>query len=359
MAANKKLLFLPGDGIGPEVVGEVRRVIDWMAGARAAAFDITEDLVGGAAIDAHGVPLTEATMAAAMGVDAILLGACGGPRWDGVDFDIRPEAGLLRLRKDLELFANLRPAIVFSALAEASSLKTELVAGLDILIVRELTGGVYFGEPRGIETLPDGQRRGVNTQVYTTSEIERVARVAFDLARQRRRRVTSVDKANVLEVSQLWRAVVESVSGDYGDVELRHMYVDRAAMELVANPGQFDVLLTGNLFGDILSDEASAMCGSLGLLPSASVGGDVAIYEPVHGSAPDIAGRGIANPIGAIRSGALMLSHSFGLSDEAAAVEAAVCSVLDAGLRTADVAGPGDTPVGTEAFAAAVAEALT
>ncbi len=365
MAANKKLLFLPGDGIGPEVVAEVRRVIDWMAGARAAAFDITEDLVGGAAIDAHGVPLTEATMAAAMGVDAILLGACGGPRWDGVDFDIRPEAGLLRLRKDLELFANLRPAIVFAALAEASSLKTELVAGVDILIVRELTGGVYFGEPRGIETLPDGQRRGVNTQVYTTSEIERVARVAFDLARKRGNRLCSVEKANVMESGLLWREEVTRVHGAaFADVELSHMLADNCAMQLVRNPKQFDVIVTDNLFGDMLSDVASMLTGSLGMLPSASLGAADssgrrrALYEPVHGSAPDIAGENKANPLAAILSFAMMLRYSFDMQEDADMIERAVENTLEQGLRTGDIMQDGKTLVSTTEMGEAVVAEL-
>ncbi len=365
MAANKKLLFLPGDGIGPEVVGEVRRVIDWMADARQAAFDITEDLVGGAAIDTHGVPLTEATLASAMDSDAVLLGACGGPKWDGVDFDIRPEAGLLRLRKDLELFANLRPALVFSALAEASSLKTELVEGLDILIVRELTGGVYFGEPRGIEVLPDGQRRGVNTQVYTTSEIERVARVAFDLARKRGNRLCSVEKANVMESGLLWREEVTRVHGEeFADVELSHMLADNCAMQLVRTPKQFDVIVTDNLFGDMLSDVASMLTGSLGMLPSASLGAADssgrrrALYEPVHGSAPDIAGENKANPLATILSFAMMLRYSFDMQEDADMIERAVENTLDAGLRTGDIMQDGKTLVSTTEMGEAVVEEL-
>ena len=365
MATNKKLLFLPGDGIGLEVVGEVRRVIDWMADARQAAFDITEDLVGGAAIDAHGVPLTEATLETAMSADAVLLGACGGPKWDGVAFDIRPEAGLLRLRKDLELFANLRPAIVFSALADASSLKPELVAGLDILIVRELTGGVYFGEPRGIETLPDGQRRGVNTQVYTTSEIERVARVAFDLARKRGNRLCSVEKANVMESGLLWREEVTRLHGEeFADVELSHMLADNCGMQLVRTPKQFDVIVTDNLFGDMLSDVASMMTGSLGMLPSASLGAADssgrrrALYEPVHGSAPDIAGQNKANPLAAIMSFAMMLRYSFDMQEDADMVERAVENVLDAGLRTGDIMQDGKTLVSTTEMGEAVVAEL-
>jgi 3-isopropylmalate dehydrogenase len=365
MAANKKLLFLPGDGIGPEVVGEVRRVIDWMAVARQAAFDITEDLVGGAAIDAHGVPLAAATLETAMSVDAVLLGACGGPKWDGVAFDIRPEAGLLQLRKDLELFANLRPAIVFSALAEASSLKPELVAGLDILIVRELTGGVYFGEPRGIETLPDGQRRGINTQVYTTSEIERVARVAFDLARKRDNRLCSVEKANVMESGLLWREEVTRVHGEeFPDVELSHMLADNCGMQLVRTPKQFDVIVTDNLFGDMLSDVASMLTGSLGMLPSASLGAADssgrrrALYEPVHGSAPDIAGQNKANPLAAILSFAMMLRYSFDMQEDADMIERAVENTLDAGLRTGDIMQDGKTLVSTTEMGEAVVAEL-
>ena len=352
--SDVQVVALPGDGVGPEVTAAMIHVLEAVADRRGHTVRVDSHDVGWAAWESQGTPLPHSTLDACRSGPAVFLGAVGDPRAEGQPPEERPEHALLRLRSELGCFANLRPARVDEALVSISALRPEIAAGCDLVIVRELTGGLYYGTPRG----SDG-RRAVNTLVYEADEIERVARVAFDLARQRRRRVTSVDKANVLEVSQLWRAVVESVAGEYGDVELRHMFVDRAAMELVTNPSQFDIVLTGNLFGDILSDEASAMCGSLGLLSSASVGGDVAIYEPVHGSAPDIAGQGIANPIGAIRSGALMLSYSFGLSDEAAAVEAAVCSVLDAGLRTADVAGPGDTPVGTEAFAAAVAEALT
>jgi len=365
MAANKKLLFLPGDGIGPEVVAEVRRVIDWMANARQAAFDITEDLVGGAAIDAHGVPLTKATLDAALSADAVLLGACGGPKWDGVEFDVRPEAGLLRLRKDLELFANLRPAIVFSALAEASSLKSELVAGLDILIVRELTGGVYFGEPRGIEILPDGQRRGINTQVYTTSEIQRVARVAFDLARKRDNRLCSVEKANVMESGLLWREEVTRVhSSEFADVELSHMLADNCGMQLVRTPKQFDVIVTDNLFGDMLSDVASMLTGSLGMLPSASLGATDssghrrALYEPVHGSAPDIAGEGKANPLATILSFAMMLRYSFDMQEDAELIERAVENALDAGLRTGDIMQDDKTLVSTTEMGEAVVAEL-
>ncbi|MEX2628769.1 MAG: 3-isopropylmalate dehydrogenase [Tistlia sp.] len=354
MPANKSLLVLPGDGIGPEVMGQVRRVVDWMDKRRAVTFDLAEDLVGGAAIDAHGIPVTDATVEKAMNVDAVLLGAVGGPKWDNLDFSKKPERGLLRLRKDLQLYANLRPALCFEALVDASTLKPEIVSGLDIMIVRELTGGVYFGEPRGIETLPNGERRGVNTQVYTTSEIRRVAAVAFELARKRSGRVTSCEKANVMESGVLWREEVQRLHDEsFQDVELSHMYADNAAMQLVRNPKQFDVIVTDNLFGDILSDEASMLTGSLGMLPSASLG-DVdetgrrkAMYEPVHGSAPDIAGQGKANPIATVLSLAMALRYSFDLAEDADLVEAAVERVLAKGIRTADIQAPGSQVVST------------
>jgi 3-isopropylmalate dehydrogenase len=365
MTANKKLLFLPGDGIGPEVVGQVRRIAEWLASRRGIAFDIDEDLVGGCSIDRHGVPVTDAVMEKALAADAVLLGAVGGPKWDNVDFAIRPEAGLLRLRKDLELFANLRPAIVFPALAEQSTLKREVVEGLDILIVRELTGGVYFGEPRGIFDLPNGERKGVNTQVYTTSEIRRVAAVAFDLARKRRGKVCSVEKMNVMESGRLWREEVGKLHQEsFSDVELTHMLADNCAMQLVRNPKQFDVIVTDNLFGDMLSDEASMLTGSLGMLPSASLGAADAsgrrraLYEPVHGSAPDIAGQGKANPLATILSFAMMLRYSFDLGTEADMIEKAVADALDAGVRTGDIAGPGTSPVSTSGMGDAVLERL-
>ncbi len=357
--------MLPGDGIGPEVMGEVRRVIDWMDRRRHVGFAVTEGLIGGAAIDAEGTPLSETTLAAAMGADAVLLGACGGPRWADVAFAIRPEAGLLRLRKDMELFANLRPALVFDALAEASSLKTDLVAGLDIMIVRELTGGVYFGEPRGIETLPDGARRGVNTQVYTTSEIARVARVAFDLARKRDGRVCSVEKSNVMESGLLWRQEVTQLhAAEYADLALSHMLADNCGMQLVRQPKQFDVILTDNLFGDMLSDVAAMLTGSLGMLPSASLGpADSsgrrrALYEPIHGSAPDIAGRGKANPLATLLSFAMMLRYSFDMEEDAALLEAAVDHTLTGPLRTGDIMQPGKTLASTTQMGAAVIAAL-
>jgi 3-isopropylmalate dehydrogenase len=365
MTANKRLLFLPGDGIGPEVMGEVTRVIGWLGDRQALKFDVEEGLVGGAAIDADGVPLTDATMATAMEADAVLLGAVGGPKWDSLPFAIKPERGLLRLRKEMALFANLRPALCFDALVEASTLKPEVVAGLDIMIVRELTGGVYFGEPRGIEDLPDGGRRGINTQVYTTEEIIRVARVAFELARKRSGRVCSVEKANVMESGVLWREEVTKLhAGDYADVELSHMYADNCAMQLVRNPKQFDVILTDNLFGDILSDTAAMLTGSLGMLPSASLGAAdetgrrKALYEPVHGSAPDIAGEGQANPLATVLSFAMMLRYSFDLGREADLIEAAVNQVLASGKRTADIMSEGCERVSTSAMGGALLDAL-
>ena len=361
MAANKKLLMLPGDGIGPEVMGEVKRVIDWMDKHRTVSFDITEGLVGGSAYDAHGTPLTDETMADAMGVDAVLLGAVGGPKWETLPFEVQPERGLLRLRKEMELFANLRPAVVFDDLAEASSLKLDVVKGLDIMIVRELTGGIYFGEPRGIETLPDGQRRGINTQVYTTNEIRRVASVGFELARKRSNKLCSAEKANVMEAGVLWREEVTRLhKEEYADVELTHMYADNAAMQLVRNPKQFDVIVTDNLFGDILSDEASMCTGSLGMLPSASLGAPDesgrrhAMYEPVHGSAPDIAGSGKANPLATVLSYGMCLRYSFDMLEDADMIDQAVQNVLNAGLRTADIMEAGKKEISTTQMGAAL-----
>lgn len=365
MAANKKVLMLPGDGIGPEVMGEVRRLIDWMDKRRSVTFDVTEDLVGGCAYESHGAAISDATMEVALNSDAVLFGAVGGPQWDNIGFDVRPEAGLLRLRKDMDLFANLRPAICFDALADASSLKKELVGGLDILIVRELTGGVYFGEPRGIEDLPDGQRRGINTQVYTTEEIRRVCRVAFDLAKKRDNRVCSVEKMNVMESGLLWREEATWVhDNEFADVQLSHMLADNCGMQLVRNPKQFDVIVTDNLFGDMLSDVASMLTGSLGMLPSASLGpADEsgrrrALYEPVHGSAPDIAGQGKANPLAMIQSYAMMLRYSFDMGEDADLVEQAVRNVLDAGLRTGDIMQDGKTLVSCEQMGEAVTAEL-
>jgi 3-isopropylmalate dehydrogenase len=360
-----KLLLLPGDGIGPEVMGEVGRALGWLGERRGLRFETESDLVGGAALEAHGVPLTDATLAKALGADAVLFGAVGGPKWDKNPFHLKPEQGLLRLRKELGLFANLRPAICFSPLAEASSLKRELVEGLDIMILRELTGGVYFGEPRGIERLADGTRRAVDTQVYTTPEIERIGRVALELARKRRNKVCSVEKANVMHTGVLWRETMTALhAAEYADVELSHMYADNCAMQLVRAPKQFDVIVTDNLFGDLLSDCAAMLTGSLGMLPSASLGAidaqgrRKALYEPVHGSAPDIAGRGIANPIAMLSSLAMMLRYSFDLGEEADRLEAAITRVLDRGLRTGDIMQPGATKVTTAEMGAAIVAEL-
>src|SRR5690242_4394066 len=365
MAGNKKLLVLPGDGIGPEVMREVRRVIDWMARRRAVSFDIEEDLVGGAAIDARGKPITEETVEKAKAADAVLFGAVGGPKWDKLGFQLRPEIAILTLRKQLDLFANLRPATVLDPLVDASTLKPDIVRGLHILIVRESTGGVYFGEPRGIETLPDGQKRGFDTESYTTNEIERVARVAFELARKRQNRVTSVEKANVMQSGLFWRQTVTALhEREFSDVGLTHMYADNCAMQLVRNPRQFDVIVTSNIFGDLLSDLASMLTGSLGMLPSASLGAPDAsgkrraLYEPIHGSAPDIAGKGIANPLAQIFSFAMLLRHSFAMEDDAALIERAATNVLTSGLRTADVMAPGTAKVGTSVMGESILREL-
>jgi 3-isopropylmalate dehydrogenase len=362
---SHKILLLPGDGIGPEVMVEARRLLSWLQDRRGIGFETEEALVGGCAYEAEGAPLSAATIARAKAADAVILAAVGGPKWDALPFHLRPEAGLLAVRKELELFANLRPALVFDALIDASSLKPEIVRGLDIMIVRELTGGVYFGEPRGISDLPNGERIGINTQVYTTSEIHRVARVAFDLARVRRNHVYSVEKANVMESGRLWREEVAAVHAkDYADVTLANMLADNCAMQLLRNPKQFDVIVTDNLFGDILSDEASMLTGSLGMLPSASLGAvqangkRAAMYEPIHGSAPDIAGKGIANPLAMILSIAMMLRYSFGHAEEADLVEKAVQNVLNAGVRTGDIAAAGQKTVGTAGMGEAVAAEL-
>ena len=316
------ILVLPGDGIGPEVMRQVYRVVEWFERKRIASFELAEDVVGGAAYDAHGTPLTEKTLKAALAADAVLFGAVGGPKWDSLPFPLKPERGLLRLRKEMELFANLRPALVFEPLIGASTLKPEVIRDLDLMIVRELTGGVYFGEPRGIEVLSDGTRRGINTQVYTTPEILRVGRVAFELAKKRRRKVCSVVKAYVMDSGQLWREEMQKLrDAEYPDVELSHMYADNCAMQLVRNPKQFDVIVTDNLFGDLLSDCAAMLTGSLGMLPSASLGAAdssgrrKALYEPVHGSAPDIAGKDAANPLACLLSFAMMLRYSFDMKD--------------------------------------------
>ncbi len=359
---QKNIIILPGDGIGPEVMSEVKKLVGYMNQNALANITYEEYPVGGASIDAHGLPVTDDVIAKAKKADAVLLGAVGGPKWDKVDYNIRPEAGLLKLRKDLQLFANFRPALVFDALADASSLKREIVEGLDILIVRELTGGVYFGEPRGIFDLPDGQRQGINTQVYTTSEIHRVARVAFEAARKRNNRVCSCEKANVMESGKLWREEVTKLhAAEYSDVELTHMYADNCAMQLLRNPKQFDVIVTDNLFGDILSDEAAMLTGSLGMLPSASLGatGATALYEPVHGSAPDIAGQGKANPLATILSFAMALRYSLDLAPLADAVEQAVRDVLNANIRTPDIAIASSKTVSTVQMGDAVLEYLT
>ena len=363
--SNPSLLILAGDGIGPEVMDQVKRIITWFGDKRDLAFDVSEDLVGGAAYDKHGTPLHDDTMAKALEVDAVLLGAVGGPKYDDLDFSVKPERGLLRLRKEMDLFSNLRPAQCFDALADFSSLKKDIVAGLDIMIVRELTSGVYFGEPRGI--FEEGNERvGINTQRYTESEIDRVARSAFELARRRNNKVCSMEKANVMESGILWREVVQKVHDeDYPDVELSHMYADNGAMQLVRAPKQFDVIVTDNLFGDILSDCAAMLTGSLGMLPSASLGAPAAngrpkaMYEPVHGSAPDITGQGKANPIACILSFAMALRYSFDQGDEAARLEAAIEKVLADGARTADLMGPeGGTPISTAEMGDVILEAL-
>lgn len=345
MATN--LLLLPGDGIGPEVMAQVERIIAWF-NDNGADFATETDLVGGAAYESHGQSISDETMEKALAADAVIFGAVGGAQWENIGYDVRPEAGLLRLRKDMGLFANLRPAVCFDQLADASSLKRELVEGLDILIVRELTGGVYFGEPRGITDLPNGQQRGVNTQVYDTYEIERVTRVAFELAKVRDSRVMSVEKHNVMESGLLWKDVATKIhQEEYADMTLEHMLADNCAMQLVRTPKQFDVIVTDNLFGDILSDIAAMLTGSLGMLPSASLGAEKdgklpALYEPVHGSAPDIAGKGLANPIATILSFGMALKYSFKMVDEAKLLEDAIQAVLASGLRTGDIARGGE-----------------
>ena len=362
--ASRKLLLLPGDGIGPEAMAEVRKLIALMNERFGAGFETEEGLVGGGAYDAHGQAISEADMGRAMAADAVLFGAVGGPKWADVPYEVRPEAGLLRLRKDLELFANLRPAICYPALAATSSLRQDVVEGLDILIVRELTGGVYFGEPKQIVTLSNGQKRGIDTQVYDTYEIERICGVAFELARTRRNKVCSMEKHNVMKSGVLWKEVATAIhKARYSDVELTHMLADAGGMQLVRWPKQFDVIVTDNLFGDILSDAAAMLTGSLGMLPSASLGAPdaktgkrKALYEPVHGSAPDIAGKGIANPIAMIASFAMCLRYSFGMIAEADRLEAAIAAVLADGLRTADIAAPGAKSVGTTAMGGAIAE---
>ncbi|KXV64707.1 3-isopropylmalate dehydrogenase [Gluconobacter oxydans] len=361
MSDAYKLLVLAGDGIGPEVMREVARIVHWMSAHRGLKLDITEELVGAASLAVHGVPIRDEVIELARQSDAVLFGSVGDPAWSHVGFDKRPEVAILKLRKELELFANLRPAKLFDALIDASALKPEVVRGLDLMIVRETVGGIYFGEPRGIETLPDGSRRGINTEVYTTSEIERVARVAFDLARKRDNRVCSVEKCNVMESGLLWKEVVTDVhKREYPDVQLSHMLADNCAMQLVRDPNQFDVIVTGNLFGDILSDLASMLTGSLGMLPSATLGPvradgkRNALYEPIHGSAPDIAGKGIANPLAQILSFAMLLRYSLNRAEDADLIETAVSNVLASGLRTGDIMSPGMARVGTEMMGQAV-----
>ena len=346
------ILLLPGDGIGPEVIDELVRVMDWFSSNRGIEFDIRKDDIGGAAYDRYGTPLSDDTLAIAKEVDAIVMGAVGGPQWDNVERHLRPEAGLLTLRKELDLFANLRPATCMPALAAASSLKQDLVSGLDILILRELTAGVYFGEPRGIETMPDGRRRALDTQIYFESEIERLVRVGFELAAKRGKKVHSVEKANVMESGVFWREIATRVGKDYPDITLEHMYADNCAMQLVRQPKQFDVIATDNLFGDILSDCAAMLTGSLGMLPSASLGAEVngkraALYEPVHGSAPDIAGQGKANPLATILSFAMCLRFSLNRNTDADLLETAVDNILARSIRTVDIAATGVAPVST------------
>ena len=350
MAVDKnrfEILTLPGDGIGPEVTVETLKVLDAISEKYALTFDISEALAGGAAIDGEGAPISDETLDRARNADAVLLGAVGGPKWDDLPTDQRPEKGLLKLRGTLDLFANLRPAQVFGPLESSSTLRPEILKGIDLLVVRELVAGIYFGEPRGIDSTPEG-RVGYNTMRYTEAEIRRVAKVAFQNAGQRRGKVTSVDKANVLEVSGLWREVVVDVAREYPDIELDHQYVDNCAMQLIRNPAQFDVIVTSNLFGDILSDEAAMLTGSIGMLPSASVGGDAALYEPVHGSAPDIAGQGKANPIATIMSAAMMLKYAFAMDDAYNDIDNAVIAVLGKGFRTPDIMQEGSTEVSCE-----------
>ncbi len=350
----------PGDGIGPEIVNEAVRVLKSVGIKYGCEFSLRDGLVGGASIDAYGVPLKDSVLELALKSDAVLLGAVGGPKWEGLDYSIRPERALLALRKELGLFANLRPARIYKALIDASTLKPEVIEGVDLMVVRELTGGLYFGTPRGVEKLPDGTERGVNTMVYTTQEIERIARVGFEVARKRLKKLLSVDKANVLETMELWRRVVIRVGKEYPDVELSHMYVDNCAMQLVRNPKQFDCIVTENTFGDILSDEAAMLTGSIGMLPSASLGAakNRAMYEPIHGSAPDIAGKGVANPIATILSVAMMLKYSFDMEDAAVEIESAVERVLNKGLRAADIAQPGTKKVSSSGMGEAILKEL-
>lgn len=354
---TKNILLIPGDGIGPEVVLQAKRIIDVFNDNSDKKFTTNEALLGGIAFDQTGTPFPNETLNDAKKSDAILLGAVGGPKWESLEYKHRPERGLLGIRKELELFANLRPATVFEALADSSTLKSEVISGLDIMIVRELTGDVYFGEPRGVETMKDGTKRGFNTMVYTSPEVERIAKVAFELAKKRGKKLCSIDKANVLESTEMWREEVAKVGENYPDVALSNMYVDNAAMQLVRNPKQFDVIVTGNIFGDILSDLASMLTGSLGMLPSASLGKkqndgkQYALYEPIHGSAPDIAGKNIANPIATISSLSMMFRYSFGYEFEANIIDQAIKNTLNKGIRTADISRPNEEKVSTSAMA--------
>lgn len=358
MSQEFNITVLPGDGIGPEVIREAVKILKIVEAKKNLKLNLTEAPAGGAAYDATGHPLPEETLKAAKEADAVLLGAVGGPKWETLDFSLRPERALLGLRSNLGLFANLRPAKIFAPLADASTLKPDVVEGLDIMVVRELIGGIYFGEPRGVETLADGSRKGINTLVYTDREIERIAKVAFDVARKRGKNVCSVDKANVLECTGLWREVVTQTHEDYQDITLSHMYVDNCAMQLVRNPKQFDVIVTTNMFGDILSDQASMLTGSIGMLPSASLGGKNGMYEPIHGSAPDIAGKDVANPLAAILSVGMMFKYSLNLEDINIVLEKVVDEVLKQGYRTGDILSKGMEEVGCVAMGDRVAEEL-
>ena len=362
---KRKILLLPGDGIGPEVINEVKKVIKWLNTKRSLDFQIDEDLVGGVSYDKYGTPITDEVFYKALESEVIMLGAVGGPKWDNIEFSKKPERALLKLRKELKLFANLRPAICFKQLVDASTLKPEIVSGLDIMIVRELTGGIYFGEPRGIKPIDNGERKGINTHTYTSSEIIRVAKVAFELAKKRANKVTSCEKSNVMEAGQLWKEEVQTLHDEeYKEVELNHMLADNCSMQLLRNPKQFDVIVTDNLFGDMLSDQASMLTGSLGLLPSASLGAKNkdgkmrAMYEPIHGSAPDIAGKGLANPIATILSFAMALRYSLDLDKDAGDLEKAVEDVLNDGLRTKDIAEKGKKEVSTKEMGDAIISKL-
>ena len=362
---KRKILLLPGDGIGLEVVGEVKKIIKWFNKKKSLDFEIDEDLIGGASIDVNKIPITDEVFYKSLECEAVILGACGGPKWDNLEFSKKPERALLKLRKELKLFANLRPAICFKQLVDSSTLKPEIVSGLDIMIVRELTGGIYFGEPRGIKPIENGERKGINTHSYTSNEIQRIARVAFELAKKRNNKVTSCEKSNVMESGMLWREEVQLVQEkEFSEVKLNHMLADNCAMQLLRNPKQFDVILADNLFGDMLSDEAAMLTGSLGLLPSASLGaknknGQIrSLYEPVHGSAPDIAGKGLANPIASILSFAMALKYSLNLNKEADNLEKAVQDVLDDGLRTKDIISKGMKEVSTSQMGDAIISKL-